>query len=263
DDVTHNLRTVRDLPLRLHTDDPPALFEVRGEIYMTREDLVRVNQDRQAKGLEPYANPRNLSAGSLKLLDPKLCAERRLRLFAYGMGAVEGTKIATHRELLDRLRQYGFPVNPHTATFDSIEAVIEYCTGWEKRLGDLPYETDGLVIKVDDFGQRRRLGATSKAPPWVVAYKFEQEQAITRLQDSVVDVGKNGVLTPVAHLEMVQLAGTRVSRASLHNAEYIRSKDIRVGDTVVVIKAGKIIPYVLRAEHGLRTGKEKPYQFPA
>jgi DNA ligase (NAD+) len=263
DDVTHNLRTVRDLPLRLQTDRPPALFEVRGEVYMTREDLVRVNQDRQAKGLEPYANPRNLTAGSLKLLDPKLCAERRLRLFAYGVGAVEGVELKSQRQMLEHLRQYGFPVNPHIAAFDSIEGVIDYCASWEKRLGDLPYETDGLVIKVDDFAQRRRLGTTSKAPRWVVAYKFEQEQAITKLQDIVVDVGKNGVLTPVAHLDTVQLAGTRVSRATLHNADYIRTKDIRVGDTVVVIKAGKIIPYVLRAEHGLRTGKEKPYEFPA
>lgn len=262
DDVTHNLRTVRDLPLRLQSDRPPALFEARGEIYMTREDLVRVNQERQAKGLEPYANPRNLAAGSLKLLDPKLCAERRLRLFAYGTGVVEGMTIRSHRQMLEQLRQFGFPVNPHVAVLENIDDVIAYCASWEKRLGDLPYETDGLVIKVDDFDQRRRLGATSKSPRWVVAYKFEQEQAITRLQDIVVDVAKSGVLTPVAHLDTVQLAGTRVSRASLHNAEYIRSKDIRIGDTVVVIKAGKVIPYVLRAEHGLRTGQEEPFQFP-
>src|SRR5262249_48863492 len=128
--------------------------------------------------------------------------------------------------------------------------------------GELPYETDGLVVKVDDLDQRRRLGATSKAPRWVVAYKFEQEQAVTRLLDIVVDVGKNGVLTPVAHLETVQLEGTRVSRATLHNADYIRTKDIRIGDRVVVIKAGKIIPYVVRVETGLRTGKEKPFEFP-
>jgi DNA ligase (NAD+) len=263
DDVTHNLKTVRDLPLRLKTAKPPALFEARGEIYMTREDLVRTNLQRHKDGQEPYANPRNLAAGSLKLLDPKLCAERRLRLFAYGMGAVEGVEVKTHRQLLDLLRSYGFPVNPHVETFDNIAAVIDYCASWEKRLGDLPYETDGLVIKVDDFDQRRRLGATSKEPRWVVAYKFEQEQAITKLREITVDVGKNGVLTPVANLDTVQLAGTRVSRASLHNADYIRTKDIRVGDTVVVIKAGKIIPYVLRSEPGLRTGAEKEYEFPS
>lgn len=262
DDVTHNLRTVRDLPLNLRADKPPALFEVRGEIYMTREDLVRVNLQRKKDGLEPYANPRNLSAGSLKLLDPKQCAQRRLRLFAYGSGAVDGVELTSHRQLLDSLRQWGFPVNPNCEFFESIDKVIEYCNGWEKRLGDLPYETDGLVIKVDDLDQRRRLGNTAKSPRWVVAYKFEQEQAITKVLDIAVYPGKNGSLTPVAHLETVQLAGTRVSNASLHNADYIRTKDIRKGDTVVVIKAGKIIPYVLRAEHGLRTGKEKPFHFP-
>lgn len=262
DDVTHNLKTVRGLPLSLRAEQPPALFEVRGEIYMTREDLVRVNEQRKKDGLEPYANPRNLSAGSLKLLDPKLCAERRLRLFAYGSGAVEGVALTSHRQLLDLLRQWGFPVNPHLECFDAIEQVIDYCASWEKKLGELPYETDGLVIKVDDLDQRRRLGNTAKSPRWVVAYKFEQEQAITKVLDIQVYPGKNGSLTPVAHLVTVQLAGTRVSNASLHNADYIRTKDIRVGDTVVVIKAGKIIPYVLRAEHGLRTGKEKAFEFP-
>ena len=263
DDVTHNLKTVRDLPLRMQADPPPALFEVRGEIYMTREDLVRVNEGRGNRGEEPYANPRNLAAGSLKMLDPKLCASRRLRLFSYGHGAVEGIDLTTHRQVLQLLKKYGFPVNPHVESFEDINQVIEYCTGWEKRLGDLPYETDGLVVKVDNLNQRRRLGVTSKSPRWVVAYKFEQEQAITKLLDIEIQVGKNGVLTPVARLETVQLAGTRVSHASLHNAEYLRAKDIRVGDTVVVIKAGKIIPYVLRAEHGLRTGAETTFVWPS
>src|SRR5439155_13434568 len=146
DNVTHNLRTVRDLPLRLHTDKPPPLFEVRGEIYMTREDLVRTNEDRKKRGEEPYANPRNLAAGSLKLLDPKLSALRRLRLFAYGLGAVEGVDINSHLESLKLLKQWGFPVNPHIESFDGIDPVIEYCRTWSDRLGDLPYETDGLVI---------------------------------------------------------------------------------------------------------------------
>ena len=266
DDVTHNLRTVRDLPLRLEIPKslggPPDLFEVRGEIYMTREDLVRANEQRKKTGQEPYANPRNLAAGSLKLLDPKLCAERRLILFAYGNGAAEGVEVTSQTQLLVLLKQFGFPVNAHVAVFEDIEKVVEYCASWEKKLGDLPYETDGLVVKVDDLAQRDRLGVTSKSPRWVVAYKFEQEQAITKLLDIEVQVGKNGTLTPVAHLETVHLAGTKVSRASLHNADYIRSKDIRIGDTVVVIKAGKIIPYVLRAEPGLRKGKETPFDFP-
>jgi DNA ligase (NAD+) len=262
DDVTHNLRTVRDLPLRLQTKDPPRLFEVRGEVYMTREDLVRVNEERKKKGLETYANPRNLAAGSLKLLDPKLAAERRLRLFAYGQGAVDGIDIDSHHQSLELLKKFGFPVNPHIKSFESIDEVIAYCGTWEAKLGDLPYETDGMVIKVDDFAQREALGSTSKAPRWVVAYKFEQEQAITKVLDIGLQIGKNGALTPVAHLETVQLAGTRVSNASLHNADYIRTKDIRVGDTVVVIKAGKIIPYVLRAEHGLRKGELPGFEWP-
>jgi DNA ligase (NAD+) len=262
DDVTHNLRTVRDLPLRLVADDPPRLFEARGEVYMTREDLVRVNEQQKKAGKEPYANPRNLTAGSLKQLDPKICADRRLRLFSYGMGAVDGITLQTHRQVLEQLKKFGFPVNPHVASFDDIEKVIEYCVGWEKKLGDLPYETDGLVIKVDDLGQRRRLGNTNKSPRWVVAYKFDQEQAVTRLKEIEVFVGKNGVLTPRAHFDTVQLAGTKVTYASLHNADYIRTKDIRIGDMVVVIKSGKIIPYVLRSEPGLRTGKEQVFKFP-
>ncbi|MGE3808696.1 MAG: NAD-dependent DNA ligase LigA [Gemmataceae bacterium] len=263
DDVTHNLKTVRDLPLRLHSDKPPKLVEVRGEIYMTREDFVIVNEEQSKKGGQPYANPRNLAAGSLKLLDPKLCAKRRLRLFSYGLGAADGVEFHSHRDALEQFRKWHFPVNPNVESFDDIAGVIEYAKQWEEKLGELPYETDGLVVKVDSLAQREKLGYTSKAPRWVVAYKFEQEQAITRLNDIQVDVGKNGVLTPVAFLETVQLAGTRVSHASLHNADYIRTKDIRVGDRVVVIKAGKIIPYVVRAEHGLRTGKEKPFEFPA
>src|SRR5262249_26226211 len=154
----------------LRSDDPPRLFEVRGEIYLTREDLVRANEQRKKEGLEPYMNPRNLAAGSLKLLDPKQAAQRRLRLFAYGSGACEGIDLQTHQEMLAALRDFGFPVNPHIEICTTIDAVIEYCHSWEKRLGDLPYETDGLVIKVDDFGQRERLGYTSKAPRWVVAY---------------------------------------------------------------------------------------------
>lgn len=262
DDVTANLKTVRDLPLRLQGDKPPALFEVRGEIYMTREDLVRVNEEQKKKGKEPYANPRNLAAGSLKLLDPKLCAERRLRLFSYGLGGVDGIEFKSHRQSLEQMKKLGFPVNPNVEAFDDIDQVMQYAMSWEKKLGDLPYETDGLVVKVDDLDQRRRLGTTSKSPRWVTAYKFEQEQAITKLKEIEIFVGKNGVLTPRANLETVQLAGTRVSHASLHNADYVRTKDIRVGDTVVVIKAGKIIPYVLRSEPGLRKGDEKPFRWP-
>jgi DNA ligase (NAD+) len=262
DDVTHNLRTIYELPLSLQTDKPPTLFEARGEVYMTRADLVRINRQRQSKGLEALANPRNSAAGALKLLDPRESAERRLRLFTYAMRVVEGISVKSHLESLDLLRRLGLPVNPHIESFDSIEKVIEYCSSWADRRHDLPYDTDGMVIKVNDFGQRRRLGSTSKAPRWVVAYKFAAEQALTKLHKVEVQVGKTGMLTPVAHLEPVQLAGTTVSRASLHNADEISRKDIRVGDMVVVEKAGEIIPYVVRSEPGARTGNEKVFQFP-
>jgi DNA ligase (NAD+) len=262
DDVTHNLKTIHGLPLRLRTDEPPALFEARGEVYMTREELARINRDRVAKDLEPYANPRNLTAGTLKLLDPRLCAERRLRLFAYALGATDGVDVATHLEALELLRQYGFPVSEHIQSFATIDQVIEYCNSWATRRNDLPYETDGMVIKVNDLDQRRRLGMTSKAPRWVVAYKFAAEQALTKVLSIDVQIGKAGTLTPVANLEPVRLAGTTVSRASLHNADFITTKDIRVGDMVVVEKAGEIIPYIVRAEHGARTGSEKRFHFP-
>jgi DNA ligase (NAD+) len=262
DDVTHNLKTVGGVPLRLRTDNPPRLFEARGEVYMTRDELVRINRERAAEGLEAYANPRNTTAGTLKLLDSKLTAKRKLRLFAYDLGAHEGIEVTKHLEALDLLKRFGFPVNPHIETFDAIDGVIAYCNSWADRRGELPYDTDGLVIKVNDLDQRRRLGMTSKAPRWVVAYKFAAEQALTKLLAIDLQVGKQGTLTPVAHLEPVQLAGTTVSRASLHNADFISSKDIRVGDMVVVEKAGEIIPYVVRAESAARTGAEKVFHFP-
>jgi DNA ligase (NAD+) len=263
DDVTHNLKTIRDVPLRLRSPHPPALFEARGEVYMTRAELARINKDRAAKNLEPFANPRNSTAGTLKMLDPRLCAQRKLQLFTYGLGAVEGVVLKTHRESLDLLKKYGFPVNPHIEHFDDIEAVIDYCNSWDKKRHDLPYETDGMVIKVNDFDQHRRMGTTSKFPRWVVAYKFAAEQAMTKLLSIHLQVGRTGTLTPVAHLEPVKLAGTTVKRASLHNADEITRKDIRVGDMVVVEKAGEIIPYVIRSEPEARTGEEKVFQFPS
>jgi DNA ligase (NAD+) len=262
DDVTHNLKTIHELPLRLRGSKPPKLFEARGEVYMERAELARINQQRKEKGLDVYANPRNLTAGTLKLLDPRQSAERRLRLFSYALGACDGVEPATHLEALDLLRRFGFPVNPHIQAFDTIDAVIDYCNSWADRRNDLPYETDGLVIKVNDFAQRRRMGTTSKAPRWVVAYKFAAEQGLTRLLKIDVEVGKQGTLTPVAYLEPVRLAGTTVTRASLHNADFIKHKDIRAGDMVVVEKAGEIIPYIVRSEAAARTGTLPEYAFP-
>jgi DNA ligase (NAD+) len=263
DDITHNIKTVGGVPLRLRTDDPPEDFEARGEVYMTRADFARINEEAAKEGEEPYANPRNLTAGSLKQLDPKMCARRRLRLFAYSIGNAEDLDVATHTAALAMLREYGFPVNPETQAFDSIEEVIAYCNSWADRRLDLPYDTDGLVIKVDDLDQQRRLGAKNKAPRWAVAYKFQAEQAITKLLAIEVQVGKYGELTPVAILDPVQLCGTTVSRSTLHNAAQLERKDIRVGDRVVVVKRGEIIPKVEQALHELRTGEEKVFKFPS
>ncbi len=263
DDVTHNLRTINDIPLRLHTKKPPALFEPRGEVYMNRAELVRINRERVANGEKPYENPRNLSAGTLKLLDPRICAKRKLAFFAYALGAVEGLDIKTHVDCLATLKEFGFPVNPHTQVCQSIDEVIDFCNSWAEKRHDLPYETDGMVIKVDDFGQRERLGYTSKFPRWARAYKFAAEQALTKIGRIEVQVGRTGKLTPVAWFEPpVRLAGTTVRKATLHNADNIKEKDIKIGDMVVVEKAGEIIPQVVRVETSARTGNEHDFHFP-
>lgn len=264
DDVTHNVRTIPGLPLRLRTDSPPKLYEVRGEVYLTRADLIRINRRRVEEGDKPYENCRNLTAGSIRLLDPQETARRTLRFFAYALGEVDGLAVHSHQQSLARMKEFGFPVNPHTAAFDTIDGVIAHCAAWNSKRHDLPYDTDGMVVKVDDFGQRERLGYTSKFPRWARAYKFEAEQAVTKLARVEVQVGRTGKLTPVAHFDPpVRLAGTTVSRASLHNADEMARKDIKVGDMVVVEKAGEIIPQVVRVETATRTGQETPFVFPA
>jgi DNA ligase (NAD+) len=263
DDITENLKTVRGVPLRLRGEKAPPLFEARGEVYMAKADFARLNEECAARGEDRYANPRNLTSGSLKQLDSRLVAKRKLRLFAYSVGAVEGITIKSHLEALDLLRHYGFPVNPEIKAFDTMEAAIAYCESWAEKRFDLPYETDGMVIKVNDFSQQRRLGSTNKEPRWAVAYKFETEQAITKIREIQIDVGKDGILTPVALFDPpVQLCGTTVSRASLHNAAQVEQKDVRVGDSVVVVKRGEIIPYVEQSLHDARKGGEKVFKFP-
>lgn len=263
DDVTQNLKTVRGVPLSLRTKSPPHLLEARGEVYMTRADFARLNEQCAAEGEKPYANPRNLTAGSLKQLDSRICARRRLRLFAYSLVPGDVPEVKSHTEALKLLKELGFPVNEHIQSFDTMEEVIAHCEAWADRRLELPYETDGLVIKVNDFEQQRRLGAKNKAVRWAVAYKFEAEQAITKLLAIEVQLGKYGELTPVAHLDPVQLCGTTVSRSTLHNAAELERKDIRVGDMVVVVKRGEIIPKVEQVLYESRTGDEKKFQFPA
>jgi DNA ligase (NAD+) len=262
DDITHNVRTLADVPRRLSGKDAPRVLEVRGEIYMTNSDLVRLNEEQAKKGEPPYANTRNCAAGSIRLLDPRICRERRLRLFCHGVGYVEGLKAQNHMDFLAELRQYGLPPTPHVQAFPNFDAAVEHCEELIKRLHELDFEVDGLVLKVNRFDQRERLGATSKSPRWMIAYKFEKYEATTRLNDIRVQVGKAGTITPVADLEPVELAGTVVSRASLHNADEIERKDVRVGDVVVVEKAGKIIPHVVRVEKHERRGRLKKFVFP-
>ncbi|MEO6807915.1 MAG: NAD-dependent DNA ligase LigA, partial [Isosphaeraceae bacterium] len=261
DDVTENLRTVRGIPLAL-ADDPPAVLEVRGEVYMTNTELVRLNDLRRASGASPFANPRNSTAGSLKLLDPKLCAQRRLQFVAHGLGEEGDLGTSSYFEVVAKIKHWGIPVTPQTVRLDTIDEVIEHAQAWESQRNTLDFQTDGLVVKVDDLGQRARLGTRSKSPRWVIAFKYEAEQAVTRIEDIQVQVGKTGKLTPVAYLTPVPLAGSTVKRASLHNADEIARKDVRIGDTVVIQKAGEIIPQVVRVETDARSGTEVPFTFP-
>ena len=262
DDITHNVRTIGDVPLKLLGQNVPSLLEVRGEVYMTNSDLVRLNEIQLRNGENPFANTRNVTAGSIRLLDPKICAERRLRIFCHGTGHVEGMAATTHMEFLDEIAGYGLPATPHVECFKSFDAAVEHCERLIERLHELDFEIDGLVLKVNRFDQRAKLGSTSKSPRWLIAYKFEKYEATTRLRDIRVQVGKTGAITPVADLEPVELAGTTVSRASLHNADEIERKDVRPGDMVVVEKAGKIIPHIVRVEKHHRKGNPPKFVFP-
>lgn len=262
DDVTHNMRTVRGLPLELAGKSPPPLLEVRGEIYISNSDLVLLNQQQSAAGLPPFANSRNCAAGAVGLLDPRIAARRRLSLFCHGVGSVEGLRADNHMDFLAELARLGLPPTPNVECFDNFEAAVEHCEELIGRLGDLDFEIDGLVLKVNRFDQRERLGSTSKSPRWLIAYKFEKYEATTRLLAIRVQVGKTGTITPVADLEPVQLAGTTVRRASLHNADEIARKDVRVGDVVVVEKAGKVIPHIVRVEKHERKAELPVFPFP-
>ena len=262
DDITNNVRTIRDVPLRLTNDAFPETLEVRGEVYMTNTDFAKLNEKQAVAGLQTYANTRNLVAGSIKQLDPKICAERPLRFFAHSVGMVEGLHADNEMVFLTELQQAGISVVPNVQKFDSFDATLAFCEQFVENLYEFDFEIDGLVLKINRFSQRRQLGSTSKSPRWVVAYKFEKYEAVTFLKEIRVQVGKTGTITPVAELEPVNIAGTVVSRASLHNAEEIERKDIRVGDQVVVEKAGKIIPHVVRVERHLRETDLPVFQFP-
>lgn len=269
EDITANVRTIRDVPLLLPEDAPESL-EVRGEIYMTNANLARLNALEYDRALQtgrdfkPFANARNLTSGTIKQRDPAVCAERRLRFFAHSTGTDPGVVAPTHFEFMTRLREFGFSTAPLIKRLPNFETAFEYVKEMQERLHELDFEVDGIVMKADDFASRELIGSTSKYPKWIVACKFEKYEAQTRVNKIVVQIGKSGVVTPVAELEPVQIAGTTVSRATLHNADEIERKDVRVGDSVIVEKAGKIIPHIVRVESYLRSHENppEPYVFP-
>ena len=262
DDVTHNVRTIHGVPLVLALSAPPQSIEVRGEVYMTNSDLVALNETQAQEGLPAFANTRNVAAGSIRLLDPRECARRPLRFFCHGVGDATGLGAASQTDLLAWAVEAGLPVAPGTQVFGSLDALVERGTAFIEELHDLDFEVDGFVVKVNRFDQQRILGATAKSPRWAIAWKFEKFEATTTLADIRVQVGRGGTITPVADLEPVELAGTIVRRASLHNADEIARKDIRIGDVLVVEKAGKVIPHVVRVEKHLRKGRQRSWEFP-
>lgn len=264
DDVTQNLRTIRSIPLKLRSNGVkiPPLLEVRGEVYMPKKKFEELNKEREKNGEPLFANPRNATAGSLKLLDPNIVAQRGLDIFIWGLGYYEGIEFKKHHQALEYFKKVGFKVSPHYKFCKDINEVIEYCQKWNEKKDSLDYAIDGMVIKVDDLGQQRRLGATTKAPRWLIAYKFPAERAETILKDIVVQVGRTGTLTPVAVVEPVFVSGTIVSRASLHNEDQIKRLGIKIGDHVVIEKAGEIIPQVVGVLKERRTGKEKEFKMP-
>ncbi|HME82558.1 MAG TPA: NAD-dependent DNA ligase LigA [Candidatus Eremiobacteraceae bacterium] len=245
EDVSANLRTVRSIPLRLRVP-VPGVLEVRGEVYMRRSDFEHLNERRVADGEAPFANPRNSAAGSLRQLDPAATAQRPLRFFAYGVGANEPPlRAATQWDLLAALDAFGFPVNKEARRFESFDEAVEFCRVWESKRADLDYGTDGIVVKVDQLGLQRALGAVGREPRWAIAFKYPPEEVTTRLNSIEVNVGRTGSVNPYAVLEPVQVGGVTVSMATLHNEDYIHAKDIRVGDTVTVRRAGEVIPEIV------------------
>jgi DNA ligase (NAD+) len=262
EDVTANLRTIRAIPLRMLVPEPPSLLEVRGEVYLDHREFARINREREEAGEPLFANPRNAAAGSVRQLDPSVTAKRRLDIIAYGIGAAEGVSFQRQSEVLDYLDRAGFKASPQRRLCHGIEEAAAYCDEWQEKHKQLTFGTDGVVVKVDSLAWQDELGHVSRSPRWAIAYKFPAEEQTTVVKDIIVSVGRTGALTPVAVLEPVVISGSTVSMAGLHNEDEVARKDIRIGDTVVVHKAGEVIPEIVSVVTSKRTGKERKFVMP-
>ena len=251
--------TIKSIPLKINDNDE---IVVRGEVYISKEDFKKVNEQQEEQELQVFANPRNLAAGSLRQLDPKLTAKRPLDIFIFNLEYSQNNQFKSHSESLEFLNGLGFSVSPNYKVCKNIDEVIEHIEYWTENRDKLAFEIDGMVIKVNNLKQREAMGYTAKSPRWAIAYKFPAEKKKTKIIDIIVEVGRTGTITPTAVLEPVRLAGTSVSRATLHNEDYIKEKDIRINDTVLVQKAGDIIPQVLEVVKEERTGEEVEFNMP-
>src|SRR6188474_715811 len=261
DDITQNIRTIRSVPEQLR-GAAPKLLEARGEVYMHKRGFEKLNDERQKAGLPVFANPRNAAAGSLKQLDPAIVAKRPLGVVLYGTGATEGVDVDVHSKIFPLLKKLGLPATERWWVAKSVDEILDAIHDLDGIRHSFAYQTDGAVVKVNSFSQRERLGFTAKSPRWAIAYKYEAERVETRLLDILIQVGRTGTLTPVAALEPVTVGGSRVARATLHNEEEIQRKDIRIGDVVLIEKAGEVIPAVISARTELRNGTEKKFHMP-
>jgi DNA ligase (NAD+) len=262
EDITQNVRTINSIPLRLRNNIKIGIIEVYGEVYMKKESFKKLNEERLKKGENVFANPRNAAAGSVRQLDSTITAKRQLDTFIYRATFPEGHHFSTHLEVLEFLKNAGFKINPNIKPCHDIYEAIDFCQSWKNKKNKLNYEIDGMVIKVNQLALREKMGSTSKSPRWAMAYKFPAEQMTTVIQDIIVGVGRTGALTPVAILNPITISGSKVQRATLHNEDEIRRKDIRVGDTVLIQKAGEVIPEIVKVIKEKRTGKEKKFQMP-
>ncbi len=263
EDITQNLRTIRSIPLKIEVDNPALSYiEVRGEVFLTHQGFERINAEREDRGEPLFANPRNAAAGSLRLLDPSITASRPLDIFLYNISYVRDSVFKTHFESLQTLKRLGFKTNPDTIFCRDLQEVLHYVGIWREKKKELDYDADGLVIKVNSLEHQKRLGSTTKHPRWAIAYKYQAEQALTRIEEIIVQVGRTGSLTPVAMLEPVRLAGSTIKRATLHNEDEIIRKDIQIGDIAIIEKGGEVIPKVLRVVKEKRKGNEVRFKMP-